>query len=87
MTFDLQTILESKRTFRRDLAARPIGEKLRLLDILRERELAIRSRSPHTESSILREDPKPVNKAGDATCFPSKSKAGPTSGRARAERD
>ena len=42
MTFDLQKILESKRALRRHLAARPLGEKLRMLDALRERELAIR---------------------------------------------
>jgi hypothetical protein len=42
MSFDLQKMLESKRALRRDLAARPVAEKLRLLDALRERELAIR---------------------------------------------
>jgi hypothetical protein len=42
MTFDLQKILESKRRFRRDLAARPITEKLRMLDALRERALSLR---------------------------------------------
>jgi hypothetical protein len=57
MSFDLQKILESKRVFRRDLAARPIGEKLRMLDALRERELAIRGRATHGDSNILREDP------------------------------
>ena len=55
----LQAILESKRALRRDLAARPIAEKLRMLDALRERELAIRGRHPHAESSVLREDPAP----------------------------
>ena len=42
MTFDPAKILESKRALRRDLATRPIAEKLALLDALRERELAIR---------------------------------------------
>lgn len=56
MTFDLQAILESKRALRRDLATRPIAEKLRMLDALRERELAIRGRHAAAESSILRED-------------------------------
>ena len=37
MSFDLRKILESKRALRRDLAARPMAEKLRLLDALRER--------------------------------------------------
>jgi hypothetical protein len=55
MSFDLQKIIESKRARRRDLAARPVAEKLRLLDALRERELAIRGRAVH--SSTLREGP------------------------------
>jgi restriction endonuclease S subunit len=45
MSFDLQKILESKRAFRCELAARPIAEKLRILDAPRERELAIRGRA------------------------------------------
>ena len=60
MSFDLQKILESKRALRRDLAARPLAEKLRILDALRERELAIRR--PASESSppvTLRETPPP----------------------------
>ena len=56
MTFDLQHILESKRAHRQHLASRPIGEKLRLLDALRERELAIRGRAPHSHSSVLSEE-------------------------------
>ena len=44
MKFDLERIGESKRDFRRRLAARPIAEKLRLLYALRERTLAIRRR-------------------------------------------
>ncbi len=35
-------ILKSKRLYRQRLAARPIAEKLRALDILRERALAIK---------------------------------------------
>lgn len=42
MTFDLQRILESKRTFRQRLAAQPIAEKLRILDALRARALSLR---------------------------------------------
>ncbi len=59
MTFDLQKLLESKRALRRNLAARPIGEKLRMLDALRERELAIRGRGVHADSSAVREEPAP----------------------------
>ena len=42
MTFDLAKILQSKREFRKRLAARPIAEKLAMLDALRERALAVR---------------------------------------------
>jgi hypothetical protein len=55
MTTDLQTILESKRRYRQHLAARPIVEKLRMLDALRERALLLRPES----SSIVREEPTP----------------------------
>jgi len=58
MSFDLQKILESKRALRRDLAARPVAEKLRLLDALRERELAIRGRIVHPAAGVLREVPR-----------------------------
>jgi hypothetical protein len=44
MSLDPQKILESKRALRRSLAARPVAEKLRMLDALREREVAIRGR-------------------------------------------
>ena len=54
MTFDLQKLLESKRALRHDLATRPIVEKLRILDALRERELAIRGRK---ETSVFHEEP------------------------------
>ena len=61
MSFDLQKILESKRARRRNLAARPVAEKLRMLDALRERELAIRGREVHSDSasSVVREEPAP----------------------------
>ena len=57
MSFDLQKVLESKRALRRSLAARPVAEKLRMLDAMRERELAIRSSAAHTGSSVVREEP------------------------------
>ena len=59
MSFDLQKILESKRALRRDLAARPMGEKLRLLDAMRERELAIRGLAMHSVSITVREESAP----------------------------
>ena len=42
MTFDLEKVLQSKRKFRQQLAARPVAEKLAMLDTLRERALALR---------------------------------------------
>ena len=60
MTFDLQKILESKRALRRNLVVRPVAEKLRILDSMRERELAIRGRAPRSNSSGLGENPKPI---------------------------
>ena len=59
VNFDLDKILQTKREFRRRLAARPIEEKLALLDALRERALAIRSARPVAKSDSLREAPSP----------------------------
>lgn len=61
MSFDLQRILESKRALRRNLAMRPVAEKLRMLDAMREREIAIRGRAVRLDSvpSILRKNPAP----------------------------
>ncbi len=53
MTFDLQKILESKRAYRQTLAAKPLAEKLRMLDAMRERALAIRAAKPN----VVRESP------------------------------
>jgi hypothetical protein len=57
MSLDLQKILESKRALRRNLAARPVAEKLRMLEALRERELAIRGHAVHSDSGALRQAP------------------------------
>ena len=61
MSFDLEKILESKRALRRDLAARPIAEKLRMLDALRERAVTLRAASAHgpENTDTLRETPAP----------------------------
>ena len=59
MSFDPQKILESKRALRRNLAARPVAEKLRLLDALRERELAIRGRGGRRNGQADRPTPEP----------------------------
>jgi hypothetical protein len=45
MNSDLQEIFDGKRSLRRELAALPVAEKLRMLDALRERELAIRGQT------------------------------------------
>ena len=41
MTFDLDKITESKERYRRKLAALPFGEKLRILDRMRERDCTL----------------------------------------------
>jgi hypothetical protein len=64
MSLDLQKILESKRALRRSLAARPVAEKLRMLDALRERELAIRGRKVPADASALHEEPAPCRHKG-----------------------
>ncbi len=43
MTFDMEKMRHSKRELRRELAARPIAEKLAMLDALRERALTLRA--------------------------------------------
>jgi len=62
MRFDLAKIRQSKREFRQRLAARPIEEKLALLDALRERSLAIRPARAAMEPGTLRETP-PADRA------------------------
>ena len=57
MTFDMTKILQSKREFRQRLAARPIEEKLALLDALRARTLALRASRAETQLRMLGEVP------------------------------
>jgi len=59
MTFDFEKIAQSKREFRQRLAARPIAEKLAMLDALRERALALRAAKPAAGADPLREQPAP----------------------------
>jgi hypothetical protein len=59
MTFDLAKIQQSKREFRQRLAARPIEEKLAMLDALRERELVLRAARPAAGGGVLHEEPPP----------------------------
>jgi hypothetical protein len=65
MSFDLEKILESKRALRRHLAARPVAEKLRMLDALRERALTLRAAAPGpAETDAFRENSAPYPKPG-----------------------
>jgi hypothetical protein len=59
MTCDFAKILQSKRAYRQRLAARPIEEKLALLDALRERALALRPARPGQDAGTLREETPP----------------------------
>ena len=52
MTFDLQSLRESKEAYRSQLAARPIAEKLRLLDEMREREILLRAARPAIPAAV-----------------------------------
>ncbi len=67
MSFDLAKLLQSKRAFRQRLAARPIAEKLAMLDALRERALAIRPARPALEEGVLREHPPSSRVPGEKT--------------------
>ena len=62
MTFNLHEILASKRALRRELAARPLAEKLQMLDALRERALAVRPTRPASGADVLRDEPPPYRK-------------------------
>jgi hypothetical protein len=65
MSFDLEKILASKRAFRQRLAARPIEEKLSMLDALRERTLALRPMPPGSKSGALHEEQPPYRVSGE----------------------
>jgi hypothetical protein len=54
MSFDLEQMLKSKKAFRDRLAARPIAEKLRMLDALRASALSIRA-AKSRQATIVRE--------------------------------
>ncbi|MEI7911947.1 MAG: hypothetical protein WCK77_20135 [Verrucomicrobiota bacterium] len=53
-------ILQSKRAMRHHLASRPVAEKLRMLDSLRERALAIRGQTTGAAAS-RDEDPAQIH--------------------------
>jgi hypothetical protein len=66
MSFDPQKMLESKRALRRELAGRPVAEKLRMLDALRQRALTLRAASVlgPVDTDSLREKPHPSARNG-----------------------
>jgi hypothetical protein len=59
MKFEFHKFAQSKGAFRKQLAARPIAEKLRMLDALRERTLSIRraSKSGPAKKDVVQETP------------------------------
>jgi hypothetical protein len=57
ITFDLTKIIQNKRDFRQRLAARPIEEKLAMLDALRARTIALRGSRAESQPGTLREEP------------------------------
>lgn len=46
-------ILESKRGLRWELASMPVAAKLRILEVMREREIAIRGQARSENAQIL----------------------------------
>ncbi len=55
MSFDLEQMLRSKKAFRERLARLPIGEKLRLLDAMRERAVIIREATDRESNAVHEE--------------------------------
>jgi len=66
MSFDWQKIAESKQAYRRKLAAKPIVEKLRLLDAMRERAVIIRQATDR-ESNVVHEESTQYGTTKDTT--------------------
>ena len=64
MTFDFTKIQQAKREFHQRLAARPIAEKLAMLDALRERALALRPARPSSEATAPHESTGPFTLPG-----------------------
>jgi hypothetical protein len=56
MSFDFDEMLRSKQALRQRLTSLPIAEKLRLLDELRQRAVAIRSAGSNA-GNVVREEP------------------------------
>lgn len=61
MKFDFERIWKSKHALSKRLAARPLAEKLRMLDALRERALALRATGSQPAIKV-QEQPPPYSK-------------------------
>jgi hypothetical protein len=57
VSFDIEQMVTSKQALRRRLAALPIAEKLRLLDAMRERAVAIRAAKPRQARMVQEQAP------------------------------
>ncbi len=57
MSFDFDRVWKSKRALRERLAAKPVAEKLRLLDAMRERALAIRKANSQQTLTVQEQVP------------------------------
>ena len=71
MKFDINEMVKSKEAFRQRLAALSVAEKLRLLDAMRERALAIREASVGGQIAVREEQPN--YRAAQAGKQPNKS--------------
>jgi hypothetical protein len=75
MTFEMQEILRSKRAFRERLTALPIGEKLRMLEALRDRCLEVASvrarlRVQKAAARVPADQTRPAGRQGSAAGGP-----------------
>jgi hypothetical protein len=61
MKFDFERIWKSKRALSERLAAQPLAEKLRMLDALRERSVALRAAGSQPAVKV-QEQPPPYGK-------------------------
>src|SRR5438874_2251410 len=52
MEFDWNKVAASKKAYRRKLAAKPVAEKLRMVDAMRERDIAIRDSVSSSKASL-----------------------------------
>lgn len=57
MSFDFERIWKSKRALSERLTASPIAEKLRMLDALRERAVALRAASSQQTVTVQEHPP------------------------------